>query len=121
MEDVSDSILKRSDSLMEESIDQQLFISEYTYSDEDNQYDRRSALDRHSSADVTDIPIVKIIENQAVQTENEANKPIVSYVQSLFRGGSVGSNVNCLSGSNAKKDQKRLNIENLGKLLSLLM
>ena len=101
---------------MEESSDQQLFISEYTYSDEDNQYDRRSALDRHSSADVTDIPIVKIIENQAAQTENETNKPIVSYVQSLFRGGSVGSNVNWLSGSNAKKDQKRLNIENLGKI-----
>lgn len=109
---------KGSDSLMqEEGGEQQLFISEYTYSDEDTQYERRRALERHTSTDVTDIPIVKLIENQLSQSENEANKPIVSYVQSFFRasGSSGASNMNMswLSGSNAKKDHRRLNIENL--------
>lgn len=109
---------KGSDSLMhEEGGEQQLFISEYTYSDEDTQYERRRALERHSSTDVTDIPIVKLIENQLSQSENEANKPIVSYVQSFFRttatSGATNMGMNWLSGSNAKKDQKRLNIENL--------
>lgn len=100
----------------EEGGEQQLFISEYTYSDEDTQYDRRRALERHSSTDVTDIPIVKLIENQLSQSENEANKPIVSYVSSFFRAtatsGTTNMNMNWLSGTNSKRDQRKLNIEN---------
>jgi hypothetical protein len=109
---------KPPDSLMqEESSDQQLYVSEYTYSDQDTQYDRKRSLDRHSSSDVTDIPIVKIIESQAAQSENEANKPIVSYVQSFFGSAPSGgsSKLNWLSGS-SKKDMRRLSLENLTKL-----
>jgi hypothetical protein len=102
--------------MQEEPGDHQLFISEYTYSDEDTQYGRKRSLERHSSTDVTDIPIVKIIESQAAQTENEANKPIVSYVQSFFRAPTGGSGMGWLSGSSAKKDPRRLDLENLMKI-----
>lgn len=107
-----------SDSLMQEDAgDEALYESEYTYSDQDTQYDRKRSLERHSSADVTDIPIVKIIEGQVAQTENDASKPIVSYMQSFFRAGSSGPNMGWLSGSGAnKKDPSRLNLENIMKL-----
>ncbi|KAJ1430845.1 armadillo-type protein, partial [Ochromonadaceae sp. CCMP2298] len=57
------------------------FVSEYTYSDGDTQYERRRSLERHSSTDVTDIPIVKL-----AQTHTKDSLVSYRYVQSLFKG-----------------------------------
>lgn len=112
------SAYSATDSLMhEESVDPQ-FVSEYSYSDQDSQFDRKRSLERHSSSDVTDIPIVKIIESQAAQSESEAAKPIVTYVSSFFGSGTStsSSKLGWLSGTSSKKDPRRLTVENLLKL-----
>jgi hypothetical protein len=79
--------------------------------------ERKKSLERHSSSDVSEIPIVKLIESQVAQSENDSSKPIASFVSSLFKSSgtssSSASTMNWISGSNTKKDPSRLNVSNL--------
>jgi len=104
--------------MQEEPVEERLFVDESTYGDEDTQQGRRRSLERHSSTDVCDIPIVTILDNQLAQSEMESAKPIVSYVQSFLRSttATVASTPSWLSGQNNRKDQRRLNLENLMKI-----
>lgn len=92
--------------------DPQLYISEYTYPDEDTQYERRRSLEQHSSTESTEINKAKLISDNS---ESDSVKPIVSFVQSFFKPSAAKSS--WFTSTNAKADNVDLSLENLTNLV----